>query len=431
MVSDNQFSVKGFLIWGICALFFLYDFFLRTVIGAYQHPLMLDLQLTSFKFSLLSTTIFLLIYGLMQLPAGIIVDKIGLKKSLLIGTFCCTVATFGFSYAHSYPVAVFFRVLMGFGASFGFVCLLISVYEWMPHRNSALFIGLSQFIGTMGPVIAAGPLESVIDSSGIHWRTLFICLGIIGMVITAIIFFFVQSNQRKAGRFSILNRPETVSASISRLFARLQPWHIALLCALLYFPVEYLSENEGRAFLVLKGISLNSASYMLTISWIGYAIGCPLLGFISDFFERRKIIMQASGLIGLLAILTILYVTDKLALQGAFFLLGISASGQSIGYAVMAEQFKKQYIAIGFGLNNAMITILAAINAPVFGLLLDQARTGDSLMLSDYLWVFNLLIVIVVGAIFLATFTLKETFCKSCVDYTILGPITAHKSTTE
>ena len=149
-MGENKLQAKGFLVWGICALFFLYEFFLRTVIGTYQHPLMHDLGLTSFQFSVLSTTIFLLIYGCMQIPAGLIVDNIGLKKSLLIGAVCCTVSSIGFAYADSYAVAIIYRMLMGFGASFGFICLLISVHDWMPHKYSAIFIGLSQFIGTLG-----------------------------------------------------------------------------------------------------------------------------------------------------------------------------------------------------------------------------------------------------------------------------------------
>ena len=143
---DNQFKAKGFLVWGICALFFLYEFLLRTVIGTYQHPVMQDLNLTSFQFSLLSTTIFFLIYGAMQIPAGLIVDKIGLKKALIIATLTCTISSVGFAYSQSYPMAIFYRMVMGFGASFGFICLLISVHDWMPHKYSAIFIGLSQLV---------------------------------------------------------------------------------------------------------------------------------------------------------------------------------------------------------------------------------------------------------------------------------------------
>lgn len=419
---DNQLKAKGFLVWGICALFFLYEFLLRTVIGTYQHPVMQDLNLTTFQFSLLSTTIFFVIYGAMQIPAGIIVDNIGLKKSLIIASLICTISSIGFAYSYSYPLAIVYRMLMGFGASFGFICLLISVHDWMPHKYSAIFIGLSQFIGTLGPMAAAGPLDSMSESMSINWRFVFLCLGGAGLILTILIVLFVENNKQKSGKYTILNKPEKILTSILKLFSRIQPLYIALLSASLYFTVEYLSENEGRAFLALKGISITSASYMITIAWIGYAIGCPLLGFLSDFFERRKIIMKISALLGLAAILMILYAPSKQCLQAAFFMLGISASGQSIGFAVIAEQFKKQFVAVGFGLNNAMITVVSAINAPLIGLLLDHTKKGVSVSLNEYLSVFNILIVIAVIAVIISTFFLKETYCKSTVEFTVLKP---------
>lgn len=59
-MQDNTLQLKGFIVWGVCALFFLYEFFLRTVMGSYQAAIMQDLHLTSFEFSILSTTIFCL-----------------------------------------------------------------------------------------------------------------------------------------------------------------------------------------------------------------------------------------------------------------------------------------------------------------------------------------------------------------------------------
>ena len=158
MIDTTKLSGQGLLVWGICALFFLYEFFLRTVIGTFQHPLMADLQLNAIQFSVLSTTIFLLVYGLMQLPVGFILEQLGLKKSLLLGSGLCTLATIGFSFSYQFWTALFFRIGMGLGASFGFIALLVSVSEWMPLRLRGTFIGLSQFIGTMGPMLAAGPL---------------------------------------------------------------------------------------------------------------------------------------------------------------------------------------------------------------------------------------------------------------------------------
>lgn len=421
-MANNKFKAKGFLVWGICALFFLYEFFLRTVIGAYQHPIMQDLSLTSFQFSLLSTTIFLLIYCMMQIPVGIIVDNIGLKKALIIGTLICTISSIGFAYSSSYPIAVFYRMLMGLGASFGFICLLISIYEWMPHRYSAVFIGLSQFIGTLGPMFAAGPLDTMSESMDMNWRFIFLCLGGMGGALMILIFLFVESHQQSSGEYIILHRPEKISTSILRLFYRIQPWYIAVFSASLYFTVEYFSENEGRIFLSLKGIPFNAASYMITISWVGYAIGCPLLGFLSDIFERRKIIMSLCALSGVAAIVAILYIPEKQYLQIAFFILGISASGQSVGFATIAEQFKKQFVAIGLGLNNAMVSIISVINASVIGILLDYTKQRSVLTLHEYLLVFNILIATAVIALVIAVFFIKETYCKSAIDFSYLNP---------
>jgi MFS family permease len=420
---DNKLKTKGLFIWGICALFFLYEFFLRTVIGTYQHSFMQDLNLTSFQFSLLSTTIFLLIYGIMQIPAGIIVDNIGLKKSLLIASIACTIASIGFSYSQSFYVALLYRMLMGFGASFGFICLLISVHDWMPHKYSAIFIGLSQFIGTLGPMLAAGPLDSISGSTGINWRFVFLCLGIAGAVLIALIFFFVENNKHNAGKHIILYRPEKISISLLKLFSKIQPWYIALISTCLYFTIEYLSENEGRTFLELKGISSNSSSYIITIGWIGFAIGCPLLGFLSDILKRRKAIMKLCSILGLIAILMIVYMQSKLYIQIAFFLLGVSAGGQSIGFATITEQVEKRFIAVALGLNNAMIIGFVAINAPLIGFLLDHTIKEISNSLDAYLFVFNILIIISASAVILSIFFLKETFCKSAVDFTFLTEV--------
>ena len=419
-MNGNTFSARGFLVWTICALFFLYEFFLRTVVGTYQYQIMEDLNLSSFHFSLLGTTIFLLTYGAMQIPAGLCADNIGLKKTLLIGTLICTLSSFGFASAYSYPVAAFYRLLMGFGASCGFICLLISVHDWMPSNYRGIFIGLSQLIGTLGPMAAAGPLAKLSESSGINWRFVFFCLGFIGILLAILTFFFVKNNQQKIEKYTILYKSEKILTSISKLFSRIQPWYIALFSAFSYFTVEYLSANEGRAFLALKGINIGTASYMITISWIGYALGCPLLGFLSDIFKRRKIVMIISSVLGLIAILIILYQSNKQLLQIGFFILGLGAAGQSVGFAIVGEQFKKQSIAVGLGLNNMMITAFSAIDAPILGFSLDFLRQGAFSSLNEYLIVFSELIVLAFIALILSVFFIKETFCKSAVDFTYL-----------
>ncbi|MDF1683713.1 MAG: MFS transporter [Legionellaceae bacterium] len=423
MLKNIQFSRKGFVVWGICALSFLYEFFLRSSLGTFQHPLMQDLHLTSVEYSLLSSTLFLVIYGFMQVPVGLLIDNIGLKKTLLMGSFICAMASFGFAYSETYLFAVVMRMLMGLGASVGFLCLLVSVNEWMPHRYNALFIGLSQFIGTMGPMLGAGPLENLANQAHMSWQLIFKYLGVLGFGLFFLVYLCVENNHEKTQQYVVLKRPENKVLAFLKLFSYSQAWYIALFSAAIYFPIEYLSENEGRIFLGLKGFSPNFASYMITVSWMGYALGCPLLGFLSDYFERRKNVLSFSAVLGILALVLIIYAPQKLLVMSGFFLLGVAASGQSVGFAIIGEQFKKQFVVIGLALNEAMITGFAAVNAPVIGWFIDRSKHHAlEFRLHDYHMAFSILFIIVITAVIFSFFYIKETFCKSVVDFNCLKP---------
>lgn len=422
-MKEKETRLKGLIIWIICAFFFLYEFFLRTVIGSYQDQIMLDLNLSLFQFSILSSTIFLLIYGLMQIPVGIITDHFGLKKSLLSASLLCTISTLIMFIAPNFYIAITSRILMAIGASFGFICLLVAVNNWLPGKYRGIFIGLSQFIGVLGPMIAAGPLESFSENEYGSWRNIFLILTFIGGVLSIFILLFVENKKKQNRETIILSKPESTYAMITKLFRAPQPWCIAIVSSCLYFTIEYFSENEGRSFLAQKNVSREVASYILTISWLFYGIGAPILGALSDLLQRRKSILIVGSSISLISTLLILYSSSQDFLILGFILLGISASAQSIGFATMAEQFTEKFVAVGFGLNNAIITTIGAINAPILGVFLEnQKGSADFISLENYISVFQSFIGLSIIAMIISIFFIKETYCKSAVSFTILKP---------
>lgn len=418
---EERYSARGFLVWGISALFFLYEFMLRVVVGTFQHPIMYDLELSTLKFSLLSSTMYLVMYGLMQVPVGIIVDNFGLKKTLAFASFVCAGSVIGFGFAGDFYSAVIFRMLTGFGSSFGFICLLVAVYDWMPKRNIALMIGLSQFVGTMGPMLATGPMETVAAGGVISWRYVFIGLGVVGVLIGLLVLFFVENNRGSVGYFKILYKPESIKERMRRLFSRFQPWMVAIFSALVYFTIEYLSENEGKLFVMLKGHSSEFASYLLTLAWLTYAIGCPLYGVLSDHYERRKPFMVSAGIFTTLSVIGLVFFSNKIVLLVSFMLLGLGASGQSLGFVNIAELYKARYIPLALSLNNAMITGFASINAPLMGGMIDYLRGTAAPDLGDYRIAFYYLVGFVFLSIILPLFFIKETYGKSKAEMRILN----------
>lgn len=420
MENDHPLSAQGLFIWSLCVLFFLYDFFIRTVLGSFQTNLIVDLQLTKMQFSLLSTTCFAVIYGIMQIPAGLSLEKFGLKTSLTCSAALCALSTLGFAFSQTFSEAIFWRIFMGGSASFGFLGTLCATTQWLPKKHLALFIGLSQFIGTMGPMLAAGPLEHYIVQHGLSWRSLFFSLSAIASSIAVLFILFLKNKSQYSGQFLILHRKTPLKSSLKEILNSRQVWIIAITSACLYCSIEYLSENEGRDFLLLKGLSALHASYLITLSWFSYALAAPLLGFLSDLLERRTVFIQITAYCGLLSLLLFFFSEDYLALCLSFILLGICGAGQSLGFAAMAENVTKSSINIGFAINNTMLTMIAGLNAPLIGLFLDKQSALHALEKSDYLLGFSLLFLI--SAIALgAALLIKETFCKNQKEPTYLS----------
>lgn len=420
---DNQrISPLGLCIWLICALFFTYEFLLRTLLGTFQPSIMHDLQLNWVTFAIISSTSYQLIYGLMQIPVGIIIDRFGVKKALSFAALVCSFSVFGFSMTHDFTSALVMRIIMGFGSSFGFICLLSAVYDWLPSHRIAFFIGLSQFMGTLGPMLAAGPISALAISSAISWQQVFVILFGIGLLIACLVIFFVKNRTRHIKTFQVLNGSKSLRADLLDLIRQPQVWYIAVYSGAVYFIVEYLSENSGKAFLMLNGFSSNISSYMITFCWLGFAFGSPLLGFLSDKLSNRNHLMTLSACLCLVSVLTIFYYPINASVVfAAFFLLGFGASAQSIAFAIMAEQCSARYLSAGLGLNNGMIFLFGSLFSPVVGWTLSLLSPSDGPTLSTYQHAFIIPVGLILIGFFLSLFFIKETFCKSTKDVTVLS----------
>ncbi|WP_432773667.1 MFS transporter [Francisella salimarina] len=416
---NNKLSFLAITIWLTCAVFFMYEFLLRTILGTFEHQIISDLDLSILTFSILSSTAYQLTYGIMQIPVGIITDKLGLKKALTLAILVCALGVGLFALSSSFAAALIYRIMIGFGASFGFLCLLIAVYDWLPHKHIGLFIGLSQFIGVLGPMIAAGPLESLSQAGGVDWRYVFIALAIIGIILAGVTIVLVKNNDQSGdsskNRFIILNTPTSVMKEIQSIFSNKQIWLIAVFSATTYLAIEYLSENATKSFLSLNGFDAKFSSYLITLAWLGYGIGCPSLGAISDRIKRRKPVMIFAICLTFVSLATIIFFPiNQAILYLSFICLGLGASGQSIGFAIIAEQSSSGCRAAALGVNNFLIMLSVGVGSPLISEVFDLfSNQGKNPSVVSYQTSLSLLLVFTALGILISIFFIKETFCRS------------------
>ena len=207
--------------------------------------------------------------------------------------------------------------------------------------------------------------------------------------------------------FKKIKQTNTKKVSIIKTFSYIQPWLISFLSSCIYFIIEYFAESNGKKFLNLKNIDKPIIGFILTSSWIGYSFGNPILGLFSDMFKTRKKIITFCSLIGLFSIIVIIYSSNIIFLIIGFSMLGFSASGQTIGYANIADNFEGDETAIGFAIENSMITIVSITVATITSFLIDFFKKYFSLLVS-YKYSFHFFIIMYIIVFFISIFFLKD-----------------------
>ncbi len=394
--------------------FYLYEFFLRTFIGTLAKQIVTDLSLTAELFSVMGAAYYVT-YGLMQIPVGYLVDKFGAKKTVVFAFLLCSASVLMFAFSTGFVMGLIARLLMGLGSSFGFVSLLIVITNWFAQPLHATFIAWSQFIGTLGPLLAAGPLTNLMHGLNLGWRALLIRISIVGFVLSFLFMFLIRTRTRSHNTADIvvLSRPQNMISQLAVLFKNQQAWMVAIYCALAYETIDYLGSTWGTYFLGARNLSLTEAGYCISAGWLGFAVGCPLTTMISEAMHRRKPMLVLCSMIGLFSSFFMIYVPLPFywLYVGVFFFIGLSTSVLNLGIAMIIEHVDISVKALALGFNNGMIILMGAI-LPIgtsFFIYLPQNQPSKP---QDFFVGFSVIPVMYFLATILAIFFIKETYCK-------------------
>ena len=123
----------------------------------------------------------LVVYAGMQVPVGLLLDRFGSRRILVIGLTVLTGAQVMFALAETYPVAVLARVLVGLGDAMTFVCVLRLVNTWFEPRRIPLVTQLTGVLGQLGAIAAAAPMTWALRELG--WTTSYLAASGIGVVL--------------------------------------------------------------------------------------------------------------------------------------------------------------------------------------------------------------------------------------------------------
>lgn len=274
--------------WGILVFAFVIVFFHRLSIGAVSDLLTQELNLDNIKLANLTAMTFYA-YALMQIPVGIFVDTLGVRKLCSAGMVVTGMGSILLGISTSVGMAYASRFLVGLGTSVIIVSIMKIQATLFPAKMYSTLSGLTSFFGNLGAFFATFPLAYVATHWG--WRSIFIILGGLTFIISALIFLLVDEGSMRRG-ISTGSRSKEKEFGLSKVFI-LEALKSVLFnkatwpnfFAMVFFvgSLTAVLGLWGVNFLARTyGFSSERASYYLSFITYGFILGAPIVGCLAS-----------------------------------------------------------------------------------------------------------------------------------------------------
>jgi MFS family permease len=414
--------------WLVClsaALFFFYEFIQMGMFNSISQELMQDFSINAGQLGFLSATYF---YAdvIFLLFAGILVDRISIRLLILSAMIMVVLATILFAISHSFQLAAFSHFVSGIGNAFCFLSCIKLATRWFPSQRLAFVIGIIVTIAMMGGVVAQTPFTLLAQAWG--WRGAVFANAGLGIVITLIVYVFVydypSAQHQLAEATANVSSSQSIKRSILSALCNKQNGLGGIYTCLLNLPIILLGELWGVMYLTqVHYLPKTQASLVTLMIFVGTILGSPSVGWISDYWGRRKLPMILGALFALLVMLGIMFLPHLsfFSLLILFLLLGLFSSTQIISYPLIAESNPRYITGTATGLASILIMGGGAIFQPLFGWLLDlhwnrtviQGLTIYSA--TGYLYGLAIMPIAFIVSLLAACF-LNETYCQPYVE---------------
>ncbi|MDX3521071.1 MFS transporter [Streptomyces scabiei] len=134
----------------------------------------------------------LLVYAGMQIPVGLLVDRLGTKKVLTLGVLLFTAGQIGFALSPSYGTALASRALLGCGDAMTFISVLRLGSRWFPARRGPMIAQMAGLAGMAGNLVSTLLLARLLH--GVGWTAAFAGSSVAGLVVLVLTLLFLKDH---------------------------------------------------------------------------------------------------------------------------------------------------------------------------------------------------------------------------------------------
>ena len=356
---------RGRVVFGTAALFVFFQMVLQTFPSVMREGLVVDLSLNETGFGGLSSS-FYYPYIFLQIPAGILVSRFGVRSVLITGAALCTVASFLFAVSQTAGFAEATRILMGLGAAPTVVCAMTLAAQWFPQRMFPLLAALTEIAGMTGAAVGQETLGAIVEHAG--WRAGMLASGAFSAVLLVLIIALVRDRSGHGAddehwpgftqiKRSLLSMP-VLSVATAGGFVASAGVGFGMLWGVSYFQTYH-------------HLSLSAASVCASFYFWGCLPGMLGFAWLCSRYGRPALLLALGAVGTAIAMALLLFVLrGQVAQSAAMFLLGVSNSSYALSFTMVKDKVPAQLSGTAMGLTNMTIMgIGGLIFQPLLGAL--------------------------------------------------------------
>lgn len=417
--------ILAWFVWGLGALFYLAGFFQRVAPGVMTQELMQDFNISASGLGHLSALYFYS-YVAMQIPTGILADYLGPRKLLTAGCVVAGMGTILFAISPGLLWAGFGRLLIGGSVAVAFVGLLKLSSSWFPKKFYAFVAGNALSIGLIGAITAGFPLRYLMDI--FNWRTVIFMTGLMTFLLGGLIWSVVRDwpqDKGYPGFTERISKPDSLSfkniwQSLSKILKYRNTWLLFFIPGGIVGATLTFSGLWGVPYLVCHhNLSPSKAAVLTSCLLVGWAMGGPVFGWLSDLMGKRKPLYIIGSLVMAIGWSFILFKAGLSFYQLAVVLwvTGFFSGCMIVSFAFVAESVPQSLSGTVSGLTNMGVMMGPTLLQPVVGRILDHNWTGQMVngvrfySLDAYEYGFIPMMGWIILSVLLLFFT-KETHCR-------------------
>lgn len=330
------------------------------------------------------------VYALAQIPMGMLIDRFGPRRMLVVGALLMGAGQVLLGATTSYPVAIVARVIVGTADATAFLSVMRILPAWIPLKKTPVFTQLTGGLGYVGQFMSAVPFTLLLQAQG--WTVAFVSLGGVSVVIAILCWLAVADSPEPTPATDAVDTAPKKRMGVGRTLAFVirQPacWmgffiHFTLMSQVVFTLLW------GKPLMTLgMGLSDGQASTVLVVNMlVSVAVG-PVMGLISARAGRNRSLVTLAATFIVAITWVVFFLPDAPRGFAAVIVLNVILTGlapvANYGFDTVREEVDRRFTATATGLSNMGGFIAAMVASQVVGMVLDLSADGDSYTWGDF-----------------------------------------------